>query len=244
MISTAYAQSNTNTTIATNKTIATNTTIPTSNNGTIQGTIIPANITSPSNSTTNSTIAPPPQLSNDGTLPLHTIIDPAFSITGALLILSGLPMAFIGHRCTWYTAFISGFYSSAIVVLSLILRFGQARAVSDPSNTVKGLFLLACIFAGIIGGICFIIFRQGALLITCALGGFAFALFLQACRPNGLIEVIGFRYIFFIALISLSFALACYSRLTRFMIIFSTAIIGASAAILGIDCFIRANLKE
>ena len=41
-------------------------------------------------------------------LPLHTVIDPAFGILGALLIISGLLLAFIGHRSRWLICLLSG----------------------------------------------------------------------------------------------------------------------------------------
>lgn len=45
---------------------------------------------------------------NQDELPLHTILDPAFGILGALLILSGLLMAFVGQRVSWMVCIISG----------------------------------------------------------------------------------------------------------------------------------------
>lgn len=41
-------------------------------------------------------------------LPLHTIIDPAFGILGAFLIITGLILAFIGHRSRWLICLIAG----------------------------------------------------------------------------------------------------------------------------------------
>lgn len=130
------------------------------------------------------------------------------------------------------------------MTLCVILRVGVARAIDDPDKTLKGIYLLACICAGGIGGAAFVIFRQGGLLVSSALGGFASSLFLQAFKSNGLIESIGLRYILYLGLATLAFSLACHSRLQAYILILSSAIVGATTVILGIDCFTRANLKE
>ena len=80
--------------------------------------------------------------------------------------------------------------------------------------------------------------------MSCALGGFVFALFLEACKANGLIETIGLRYILYVALGTIAFSLSCHPRLQSYLLIGSSAHVGATATILGIDCFTKANLKE
>ena len=121
---------------------------------------------------------------------------------------------------------------------------GVAGALDDPNKTLKGLYLLACLSAGAIGGGAAVIFRTGGLLLACTLGGFSVALFLQACKPDGLIETQGLRYILYVGLGALTFSLACHPRLQSYLLILSSAQIGSTATILGIDCFTRANLKE
>jgi hypothetical protein len=72
----------------------------------------PSSTVSPSPSTvpssTNATQPIEPEPKGEEGLPLHTIIDPAFGILGALLIISGLVLAFIGHRSRWLVCLISG----------------------------------------------------------------------------------------------------------------------------------------
>lgn len=131
-----------------------------------------------------------------------------------------------------------------MVILCFILRFGVAKAVGEANRTTRGLFVLACICGGIIGGGFFIIFRQTGALLASALGGLSFALFLQACHAGGLIATIGLRYILYAGLTSLTFALACHPRLQSYVLIFSSAHTGIAAVVLGIDCFSRAGLKE
>lgn len=126
----------------------------------------------------------------------------------------------------------------------MILRVGVARALYDPDRTLKGIYLLACICAGGIGAAAFVIFRNGGLLLSCTLGGFVCSLYFQAFKSNGIIQPIGLRYILYLALSALTFSFACHSRLQSYILIFSSALVGSTTTILGIDCFTRANLKE
>ncbi|UZJ51441.1 hypothetical protein CBS101457_000761 [Exobasidium rhododendri] len=200
--------------------------------------------TSSTSSTSNLPTATSTTVPSEQTLPLHTTIDPAFGILGALLILSGLALAFIGHRSRWLICLISGFYSLALITICVILRVGVSKAQNDPTKTLKGLYLLASICAGGIGGALAVIFRNGGLLLACALGGFTLALFLEACKSNGLIETIGLRYILYVALGTLTFSFACHAKLQSYVLIGSSSLVGATATMLGIDCFTRADLKE
>ena len=94
--------------------------------------------------------------------------------------------------------FIVGFYTLAIVCMALIIRFGVLDAVDPPSETLKGLFVLSCVVAGIIGGGFAIFFWKGTKYFIGAWGGFAFGLFIQCLHDNGLIEPLGFRYFLYI----------------------------------------------
>lgn len=140
---------------------------------------------------------------------------------------------------------LSSFYLVGIFTLAFILRFGVAKAVFDPSHTVRGLFLLACLVGGAIGGILLVVFRSGGLLLSASLGGFALGLALQACKDDGLISSSpGLRWLLYLGLATATFCLACHPKLQSPTLIFSTAITGATSLVLGVDCFTRANLKE
>jgi hypothetical protein len=100
---------------------------------------------------------------------LDTRIDPAFGVLGALLILTGLPSAFWGHKNRWWVPifpmpwffcsnglrtsfFLIGFYSLSLVCMVLILKFGVLNAINPPSQTLRGMFVLSCAVAGVAGG--------------------------------------------------------------------------------------------
>jgi hypothetical protein len=76
----------------------------------------------------------------------------------------------------------------------LILRFGVLQAVNPPSETLRGLFVLSCAVAGIVGGGVAIFFWKGTKYFIGAWGGFAFGLFIQALHDGGLIKPLGFRW--------------------------------------------------
>ncbi|KAJ1030834.1 hypothetical protein NDA18_002064 [Ustilago nuda] len=177
-------------------------------------------------------------------LPLGTIIDPAFGVLGAIFIITGLPMGFYGHRNRWSSYFLAGFFALALICISIILKVGVEPAVNPPSKGIRGLFLVAAIVAGAVGGIISIVFWRGAGLFACGLGGFFFGLFLQAVRPGGLIRSVGLRYILYIGLYAVFFTVSCIERLHSLTLALATAIIGATAVTLGFDCYSMQGLKE
>lgn len=129
---------------------------------------------------------------------LDTQLDPGFGVLGALLILTGLPSAFLGHKNRWSSFFLIGFYTLALTCFVLILRFGVLNAINPPSKTLRGLFVLSCGVAGVAGGGISIFFWKAAKYFIGAWGGFALALWIQCFRNGGLIGPIGFRWIMYI----------------------------------------------
>lgn len=129
---------------------------------------------------------------------LDTHVDPAFGVLGAILILTGLPSAFLGHKNRWTSFFLIGFYTLSLVCFVLILRFGVIQAINPPSATIRGLFVLSCGVAGIPGGGIAIFFWKAAKYFIGAWGGFALALWIQCLHNGGLIGPLGFRWIMYI----------------------------------------------
>lgn len=143
---------------------------------------------------------------------LDTHLDPAFGVLGALLILTGLPSAFLGHKNRWSSFFLIGFYTLSLTCFVLILRFGVLNAINPPNKTLRGLFVLSCGVAGIAGGGVSIFFWKAAKYFTGAWGGFALALWIQCFRNGGLIGPIGFRWIMYIGTRPRCFELVTSSR--------------------------------
>ncbi|KAF7799251.1 hypothetical protein EIP86_010483 [Pleurotus ostreatoroseus] len=200
-------------------------------------------VSSPS-STANATSAAASATASADPSHLDTKIDPGFGVLGAILILTGLPSAFLGHKNRWTSFFLIGFYTLSLVCLVLILKFGVLQAVNPPSTTLRGLFVLACCVAGIAGGAVSIFFWKATRYFIGAWGGFAFALWIQCFRNGGLIHPIGFRWILYIACAVVGFLLCAIPKIHYQIILVSTAFVGATAFMLGVDCYTTTNLKE
>ncbi|KAI0931887.1 hypothetical protein AcW1_000833 [Taiwanofungus camphoratus] len=196
--------------------------------------------TSSASTTTNSSTASP----SATPITLDTRIDPAFGVLGALLIITGLPSAFLGHKNRWTSFFLIGCYTLALVCFVLILRFGILQAVNPPTKTVRGLFVLACGVAGIAGGGIAIFFWRGTKYFVGAWGGFVLALWIQSFRDGGLIRTIGLRWIMYICIGAAGFIMCTVPKMHYHILLVSTAFVGATAFILGIDCYTTGGLKE
>ncbi|KAH7344494.1 hypothetical protein B0J17DRAFT_623865 [Rhizoctonia solani] len=175
---------------------------------------------------------------------LDTRVDPTFGVLGALLILTGLPTAFWGHKNRWSSFFLIGFYTLALTTIVLILKFGVLDAINPPSKAVRGMFLLASAVAGVMGGGLSIFFWKHTKYFIGAWGGFALALWIQCFREGGLIRQIAYRWIFYVGCAVVGFVLCTIPKIHYNILLVSTALVGASATILGVDCYTTAGLKE
>jgi hypothetical protein len=140
--------------------------------------------------------------------------------------------------------FLIGFYTLSLVCLALILRFGVLPSINPPSVKLQGLFVLSCTVAGFVGGGVSIFFWQQTKYFMGAWGGFALALWIQCFRSGGVIRTIGLRWLFYIAVAVVGFVSCTIPRIHYHVLLVSTAVVGASAFILGVDCFTTAGLKE
>ncbi|KAH9837044.1 uncharacterized protein C8Q71DRAFT_796479 [Rhodofomes roseus] len=207
-------------------------------------TVTPTSTASASASSNSSAAAAAASASAEALRTLDTQIDPAFGVLGALLILTGLPSAFLGHKNRWTSFFLIGVYTFALVCFSLIIRFGVLQAVNPPTKAVRGLFMLACGVSGIAGGGIAIFFWQATRYFVGAWGGFVVALWIQCFRDGGLISPIGLRWILYIALGVIGFVLCTIPKIHYHVLLLSTSFVGATSVILGIDCFTTGDLKE
>lgn len=114
--------------------------------------------------------------------------------------------------------FLIGFYTLSLACIVLIFKFGVIPAVHPPSNTVRGMFVLSSVVAGVAGGAIAIFFWKGARYGIGAWGGFAFALWIQCFRSGGIIRPIGFRWILYIGNLArfISFFSYCFSSISGF----------------------------
>ncbi|KAG8741036.1 hypothetical protein FRC10_003420 [Ceratobasidium sp. 414] len=207
-------------------------------------TVIRVSYTLTPSTTASATTSSTPSATSTPSIHLATRVDPTFGVLGVLLILTGLPTAFWGHKNRWSSFFLVGFYTLALTTIVLILKFGVLDAINPPSRVVRGMFLLASAVAGVIGGGLSIFFWKHTKYFIGAWGGFALALWIQCFREGGVIRPVGFRWIFYVACAVVGFILCTIPRIHYNILLISTALVGASATILGVDCFTTAGLKE
>lgn len=157
-----------------------------------------------------------------------------------MLIITGLAYALIGIKHKFMQVFLSNGYLAALAV-TVLIDYVMKPPISDA---IQGAFFVAIFMTGCLYGGGSLIFKEVTEGFGCLLGGFALAMWLLCLKPGGLIQdqtgkgiMIG---VFCVAVWSLSF-----SRHTReYGLIGSTSFAGATAFILGVDCFSGAGLKE
>ncbi|EME81936.1 uncharacterized protein MYCFIDRAFT_17490, partial [Pseudocercospora fijiensis CIRAD86] len=173
-------------------------------------------------------------------LPIKPKITPACGVAGAILIIAGLILAFVGikHRPT------QTFLSTSLLIalgIEVLVIYLMHPPVPDA---IQGAYVVAGVVGGCLLGSLALIFKEVSEGFGCVLGGFCFAMWLLTLAPGGLIQ----NQVGRIILIGV-FCAACFSlyisRYTRvYGIIGCTSFAGSVAFVLGIDCFSKAGLKE
>lgn len=173
-------------------------------------------------------------------LPLPPRITPALSVGGVFLILTGIVCALIGVKNKWVHVFLSTAFLTSLAVLVLIIY------VMHPpvSNAIQGAYFVGVFMSGVIFGGGALIFKEVTEGLGCLLGGFCLSMWFLTLKSGGLITSSGGRGILIGALCVVCWSLS-FSHYTRpYGLIFSTSFSGATAFVLGIDCFSKAGLKE
>lgn len=156
-------------------------------------------------------------------------------------MISGIAYAMVGIKTRWIHCFFSVGLLGAVGVTVLILY------VMDPpiSNGVQGGYVVAVIGSGALLGGGSLIFQDVLECLGCLLGGFCLAMWLLPLKEGGLIGSGGAGNVVFICVFSLAGLAGYFSRWTRaYLMIGCISLSGATATVIGIDCFSRAGLKE
>lgn len=108
----------------------------------------------------------------------------------------------------------------------------------------QGGYFVACFLTGVIFGGVSLIFQEITEGMGCLLGGFCLSMWLLTLKPGGLLPETSAKVAFIAAFTAASYATS-FTHYTRpYALIGATSFGGATATILGIDCFSRAGLKE
>jgi hypothetical protein len=111
-------------------------------------------------------------------------------------------------------------------------------------NAVQGAYVVAVVCTGAILGGLAIAFRDLTECLGCLLGGFTLSMWLLTLGPGGLISDNTGKVVFIAAFTLAGFGLY-FSRWTRkHGLIACVSFSGATATVIGIDCFSRAGLRE
>lgn len=177
----------------------------------------------------------------EGQLPLKPHITPGMSVGGVVLMISGVAYAMVGIKTRWLHCFFSVGFLAALGVTVLILY------VMNPpiSNAIQAGYVMAALATGALLGGASLIFQDMLECLACLLGGFSLAMWLLTLRAGGLVDSGKAGVTIFICVFSAAGLAGYFSRWTRehFMIA-CISFSGSTVAVLGIDCFTRAGLKE
>ncbi|BEJ17576.1 hypothetical protein CspHIS471_0609770 [Cutaneotrichosporon sp. HIS471] len=182
-------------------------------------------------------------------LPFSPKLDVAYGLGGALLILSGIPVATLGGKNRWSVLAVVSGYTVAFFCLVIILSFGVAPALEPPSPNppsvaLRGLYVLAVGISCIVGGGLGIFFFTFAKYWVGAAGGFCLGWFLLALRKGGLVRDTGPRWAILGSFTLAALVAAFIPKAHEYVLLVASALVGATAFTLGVDCFTRAGLKE
>lgn len=168
-------------------------------------------------------------------------ITPGFSVAGVILMISGTAYALVGIKTRWLHCFFSVGFLAAVGVTVLILY------VMNPpiSSGVQGAYVVAAVGTGALLGGASLIFQDILECLGCLLGGFCLSMWLLTLKAGGLIGSGGAGNVIFVCVFSTAGLIGYFSRWTRgYFMIACISFSGATAAVIGIDCFSRAGLKE
>ncbi|KAH8781407.1 hypothetical protein F5883DRAFT_638242 [Diaporthe sp. PMI_573] len=176
-----------------------------------------------------------------GDLPLKPRVTPGFSVAGVILMLTGSAYTLIGIKTQWLHCFLSAGFLAATGVTVLIIY------VMNPpiSDGVQGAYVVAATGTGLLLGGAALVFKEVTECLACLLGGFCLAMWLLTLKEGGLLGSGGAGVTIFIAVFAAASFAGYFSRWTRaHLMITCISLSGATAVVIGIDCFSRAGLKE
>ena len=173
-------------------------------------------------------------------LPVSPKITPAIIVAGVCLILTGVLHTFIGGKKRRLQIFLSCAFLTTLSITVLLV------CVMDPpvSSVIQGAYLVAACASGIILGACSLVFVQVTEGLGCLLAGFCLSMWILTLRPGGTLTSIAQKAILISILTLAAYATSFCQRWRPCALIVASAFAGATALVLGIDCFSKAGLKE
>ncbi|KAI0148441.1 hypothetical protein GGR57DRAFT_240839 [Xylariaceae sp. FL1272] len=175
-----------------------------------------------------------------GHLPLQPELTPGWGVAGAILLITGALYGLIGIKNGWVHSFLSSAFLSGLSITVLVVYI-----MNPPiSNSVQGAYVVAAVVPGLILGGIAIVFREITEGFACILGGFCLAMWFLTLKAGGLLPTSTGKIILIAVLTAASYMLYFIRKLRAYALLISMAFAGATATVLGIDCFSKAGLKE
>lgn len=161
-------------------------------------------------------------------------------MAGIILMLTGAVYTLIGIKNRWVNCFFSTAYITAVGITVLIVYLMNVPV----SRAIQGAYVVAATLSGCALGAASLIFKELTEGLGCALGGFCLSMWFLCLAPGGLLHDTLGRSIFIscFSVVGFSFYFSRYTRDWAMIILMSFG--GATAIVLGIDCYSRAGLKE
>ncbi|KAF2666336.1 hypothetical protein BT63DRAFT_56305 [Microthyrium microscopicum] len=173
-------------------------------------------------------------------LPILPQIDPANAVAGVFLLISGLVYTFIAVQWSMVHNFFSVGFVGSLAVTCLIVFIENPGA----SAGLAAGYVIAALLTGVVMGGLSTPFAQLTEGIGCFLGGFCLSMWLLTVKDGGLIQNKAGKVIFVAGMTCGIGLLVFHSFTRRRALLACIPFSGATAIVLGIDCFTRAGLKE
>ncbi|TIA87753.1 hypothetical protein E3P99_02987 [Wallemia hederae] len=182
-------------------------------------------------------------------MPLTIKITPAFGVLGAILIVTAIPLAVLGSTSRWTGVCIPVSYGSMIALMCILLSTVvmpklHSNNPERASEALEGEILVGCAILGIITAVASWWFQRYVAYAVCGFAGMALAWWIQCMRDGGTIHSMAGKWIFYIGLGTVAVVASFHPKIMPHLLRFSTSLIGSSAFLLGIDCFVKSGLKE
>ncbi|KAK4179621.1 hypothetical protein QBC36DRAFT_361668 [Triangularia setosa] len=178
----------------------------------------------------------------DDQLPLEPVITPGWAVAGAIMLITGFVHALVGIKTRWLHAFFSTAFLASLGTAALILYV----MVPPVSDAIQGAYVVAAVCTGaVLGGVA-IIFKEMTECLAGLLGGFCLGMWLLTLQPGGLVSSAVGRIVFIASFTFSGFGLyfVPWTQMRAYALIACISFSGATVAVLGIDCFTRAGLRE
>ena len=155
-------------------------------------------------------------------------------------MVSGSAYLLIGIKNRSIQIFLSSAYLTSFSITVLIVY-----VMSPPiSNAVQGAYFVAAFMTGVLFGAGSLIFPEVTEGLGCILGGVCLSMWLLVLKPGGTLTGTVGKIVFVLAFGVGIWSLSFFQRTRPYGLIGATSFSGATAVVLGIDCFSRAGLKE